>query len=79
MTLLRTIQRMPLPNEVRPCVVIVDDGVLRNGRPYGTIVVDFERRHSIALLSDRSAEFRAIWPPVPPESGSRCSTARLIV
>lgn len=66
MALLRTIQRLPLPNEVRPCVVSVDDGGLRNGRPYGTIVVDLERRHPIALLSDRSAETWAIWLPRNP-------------
>src|SRR4051812_44168005 len=60
-TVLRLIRNLPLPEPERPRVVGVDDWALRKGRPYGSIVVDLDRRRVLDLLPDRTAETLADW------------------
>ena len=54
-TVLRLLNRLPLPTETEPRVIGVDDWSKRRGCSYGTIVVDLERRRVINLLPDRTA------------------------
>ena len=60
-TLLRAIRRHPVPALPTPTVLGVDDFALRKRQTYGTILVDLERRHPVALLLDRTAETVAQW------------------
>ena len=60
-TVLRLLNRMPLPDQTDPRVVGVDDWVKRRGRSYGTIVVDLERHRVVDLLPDRTAVTLAAW------------------
>jgi transposase len=60
-TLLRAIRRHPVPALPTPTVLGVDDFALRKRQTYGTILVDLERRHPVALLPDRTAEAVAQW------------------
>ncbi len=60
-TVLRLIRGLPLPAPEPPRVVAVDDWALRKGRTCGTIVVDLERRRTIALLPDRTSTTVADW------------------
>ena len=60
-TVLRLVQRKPLPAPEPPRVVGVDDWALRKGCTYGTVVVDLERRRVLNLLPDRTAETLAGW------------------
>ncbi len=60
-TVLRLLNRIPLPHETTPRVVGVDDWAKRKGRSYGTIVVDLEQRRVVDLLPDRTAATLAGW------------------
>ena len=60
-TVLRLVQRQPLPAPAPPRAVGVDDWALRKGCTYGTVVVDLERRRVLDLLPDRTAETLAGW------------------
>ena len=60
-TVLRLLNRLPLPLPTSPRVVGVDDWAKRKGRSYGTIVVDLERHRVVDMLPDRSATTLAGW------------------
>jgi transposase len=60
-TLLRLERSALLPPTPAPRVLGVDDWAFRKGRRYGTILLDLERHHVVALLPDRSAESLARW------------------
>ena len=57
-------------------VVGVDDWSWRKGAPYGTILVDLERREVLDILQDRSAESTSDWlrshPSIEMVSRDRC-------
>ncbi len=60
-TVLRLLNRIPLPHETTPRVIGVDDWAKRKGHSYGTIVVDLEQRRVVDLLPDRTAATLAGW------------------
>ena len=60
-TVLRLLNRLPLPLPTGPRVIGVDDWAKRKGHSYGTIVVDLERRRVVDLLPDRTATTLAGW------------------
>jgi transposase len=61
-TLLRILQRVPLPPPLsKPRVIGIDDWAWKKRREYGTIIVDLELRQPIDLLADCKAESVAHW------------------
>ena len=60
-TLLHMLRQQPTPSFPTPTVLGVDDFAFRKRHTDGTILVDLERRHPVALLPDRTAETVAQW------------------
>ena len=60
-TLLRLERSAPVPPSTVPRVLGVDDWAFRKGYRYGTILLDLERHHVVALLPDRSAQSLSKW------------------
>ncbi|QRO01375.1 ISL3 family transposase [Archangium violaceum] len=60
-TLLRLMHRAPLPAQIPPQAVGVDDWASRKGRTYGSILVDLKKHRVVDLLPDRSASTLAAW------------------
>jgi transposase len=60
-TVLRLIRKTPQENVPTPHILGIDDWAWCKGQRYGTILVDLERRRSIDLLPDRSADAVAAW------------------
>ena len=74
-TVLRLVTRIPMPDAPAPTRVGIDDGAIRTGSRYGTIVVDLDRHGVIDLLPDRTAPTVAGWlerhPGVEPVARGR--------
>lgn len=79
-TILRLVMRLPIPQVTNPKIVGVDDFAFHKCVSYGTIVVDLETHHPIALLPGRAAEPVAEWlrqhPDVETVSRDRSSAYR---
>src|SRR5262249_11773735 len=60
-TLLRLLRRLPLPARATPTALGWSDFALRNRQSYGSILVDLERHHPVALLPERTADTLAQW------------------
>ncbi len=60
-TLLSLFAKVPLPAIQHPRVLGVDDFAFAKRQSYGTILVDLERQHPIALLKGRDASPLAQW------------------
>ncbi|MDQ3549010.1 MAG: ISL3 family transposase [Chloroflexota bacterium] len=66
-TLLDTIRATVVTTTVASRGIGIDDWTWRRGHRYGTIIVDLERHHVVALLPDRAAETVRAWLQQHPE------------
>jgi hypothetical protein len=55
------IRQRPNPPTATPTIIGGDDGAMRRGRTYGTLLGDIERHRPIDLLPARTADARAAW------------------
>ncbi|MET8404567.1 transposase [Streptomyces sp900116325] len=60
-TVLRLVKALPDPEPSVPRAIGVDEYATRNGRVYGTVLVDIETRRPVDLLPDREAPSLAAW------------------
>ena len=60
-TLLRLLRRLPVPSSATPTVLGMDDVALRKRQTSGTVLLDQERHHPVALLPERTADTVAQW------------------
>ncbi|WP_091975544.1 ISL3 family transposase [Methylobacterium gossipiicola] len=60
-TMLRLVHGMTLPSIGPLRAVGIDDGAIRKGQTYGTLIVDLDRRRPIDLLPDRTSPTVAAW------------------
>ncbi|WP_443072627.1 ISL3 family transposase [Streptomyces sp. NBC_01439] len=60
-TVLRLVEALPDPDVPAPRAVGVDEYATREGRHYGTVLVDVESRRPVDLLPDREASSLAAW------------------
>lgn len=60
-SLLRRAKKTASTSLPTPRILAVDDFAFRRGRTYGTLLLDWESRHPVDLLVDRSAEAFACW------------------
>ncbi|SFH15540.1 Transposase [Methylobacterium gossipiicola] len=59
--MLRLVHGMTLPSIGPLRAVGIDDGAIRKGQTYGTLIVDLDRRRPIDLLPDRTSPTVAAW------------------
>jgi len=60
-TMLRLLQRRPVPTPPPVRVLGIDDWAWRRGRRYGTILVDLQRHRPVELLAEYSVRAIADW------------------
>ncbi len=65
-TVLRSIKKLALPEHATPRALGVDDWAFRQGKRYGTILVDLEQHRVVDLLPERSPEALAAWLELHP-------------
>lgn len=59
--ILRLVRKEPVATAATPREFWVDDRAMREGRTYGTILVDSENHRVVELLPDRTSETLAAW------------------